>query len=152
MSSRLLITTAGAGNAPDLGVDKPVSNESARQFTSWDPTGGGFMAVAYIGSVPQGELYWCSGDAERVTQLQGLGKVTFSPSQISTLSDPIKNTLRAAGVLAIRRDQDGVLVGIHPPVVAAGADPLTEGLDGPPDETEISPGVPATTYSLVVIP
>lgn len=144
MSSGIITTPTAAATGdqpravPDLGdVDETAAvyapASSGRLNYSNTPTG--FLVLVKLGSRPQGDVYWVSGATARLTALNGRGIVVTPPQ--GNVGAPLRAILSAAGVKAIIRQSDSAEVGLWPPIVIAGQDPLQEGLGVPfdPDET-----------------
>jgi hypothetical protein len=94
---------------------------------------GSYHLTAYKLGTVGGTLYFLgTGDPAILVGLSHLGAAVKLAKNLNTT---VRDQILATGIRAIRRVSDNAIVGIAPPVVFAGDDPLTVGLDG-----EFDPG------------
>jgi hypothetical protein len=78
---------------------------------------------------------WFYGSGSKLI-LVGLAHLGADIRLVSDLTTAQRDQLRAAGIRAIRRVSDGAIVGLMPPVVFAGEQPISVGLDGQLEDGE----------------
>ena len=134
MSRPVLIGVEIVDGAPDIGAGW------RERFTKCGPRqwsvskGGHSLTVTKLARVNGTLWFFGSGSKDILTALSHLGaKIKL----VSDLTNPQKQTIRALGVKAVRRESDQSIVALLPPVVYAGQNPLAVALDGnmDPDET-----------------
>ncbi len=82
-----------------------------------------------------GGVLWFVGSCNRKL-FRRLKRQGVNIKRVSKLTAVQKTALRARGVRVIRRRSNGAVVGILPPVVMAGENPISVGLDGAEVEGE----------------
>lgn len=130
MSSAVMTATKAAGrnNVPDLGDADETANIVGGLLYMYSAEQLGFLSIRFLGDVPQGGLYWITGEAARINELRDAedrpGIVVAEVDQ--NFGVQARNVLTAAGIQGI---YDGAeRKGLTPPVVIAGRSPLAEGL------------------------
>jgi len=81
-----------------------------------------------------GKLWFIGSGSRRI--LVGLVHLGADIKLVRDLTRAQRDAVLARGFKAIRRVRDSAIVGIHPPVVFAGDDPIAVGLDGQLEEGE----------------
>jgi hypothetical protein len=91
------------------------------------------LTVAQIGRFA-GQLWFFGSGSPKI--LAALAHLGASVKLVAGLTKAQRDAILALGFKPIRRKSDNAIVGILPPVVFAGQDPVSVGLDGQYDENE----------------
>ena len=125
MASAVMTATKAAGNQPDLGDADETTNVTGGVLQMYSAEQLGFLSIRFLGDVPQGGLYWVTGEQARIDELGTRPGIVIA-QPVQNFGNPQRQVLIDAGIQGI---YDGPQrKGLTPPVVIAGRSPLAEGL------------------------
>lgn len=134
MNRLVLIGVPIQNGVPDLKLPKTaniVKHDGNHFAVEWL---GHQLSIFKLGMLG-GKLYFIgTGDSQILMALGHLGAAVRLASE---LTDAQRQAVLDTGVRAIKRQTDGVVVGIHPPIVFAGDSPIQVGLSGTLVDREI---------------